>query len=285
MKRKSLVCLGILLSTMISNELTAQWYKEAAIGAGIFVVGVASSELYALVKRKTTRSTELEKGVLIKALLSEYEEIRSERDNLVGSVDELQCFIDELQKLCDLLSNQNEDVQGEKKELAEMVQALQKELELLTGEYKREQEEKRQLAQQLDVVQDTQQEMEALRDMYENANKELGQKVLDERNALISSSDRLQKMMDNLKAQIDEIHTEKTGLVRFFDGLKDRLDTWRSAYTKKATTLRSKRENNQQLMQRLLKEQAKKKKISPVNQERTIDKMKKESRRITSLLN
>ncbi|HJM68718.1 MAG TPA: hypothetical protein QGF02_02110 [Candidatus Babeliales bacterium] len=291
MKRKSLVCLGILLSTMMSNELTAHWYKEAAMGAGVFFAGIASSQLYTFVRRKTARSTELEKGVLIKALLNEYEEIRSERDGLVGSVEELQVFIDELQKLCDMLSNQNDDMQGEKKELADMVEALQKELTLLGNEYKREQEEKRQLSEQLIEVQETQEEVEALRDMYEVANQELGEKVAEERNALISSSTRLQQMMDNLKAQVDEIHTEKTGLVRFFDGLNDKLNSWKTSYTKKAKSLRSKRETNKELMQRLLKEKsaAKKPAVSPTqrieHRQQTIDRMKQDSgRRITSLL-
>jgi len=287
--RKPLIKLGLyLLTALASSDAVARSWQQYAVCGGFTAVGICASQLYSFVAKEPAKAGELEKGILIKALLGQYEEVRSERDGLLDSAGELQCMIDELEKFINLLTTQNDEVAGEKGELVKMCEALQQELETLRAEYEQTLNEKKQLAEQLDAVEGTQRDMEEQRAMYEVANNELCKKVLAERDSLISSTSNLQKMLDNIELQVKEMRTERTGLVGFFDGLKGKLDSWRSSYAKKAETTKKQPINNKRLLEQLHQLRMDKSSAAKTTQVRQgiIDKKREqqESRRITNLL-
>jgi chromosome segregation ATPase len=284
-KQKSLMRLSVylLLASLITHEVKAHVWRETAFVAGGVVTTMILTQMYSILKRTPAYSKEIEKNVLIKALLCEFEEVTQERDKLALDTGELQSFIDELQKLCDMLSVQNKDMQGEKSDLVDMCKTLQQELETVTVEFKKEQDEKCRLAQELDSVQDNQALVEEQRKAYEGAYNDLETKIDTERKTLNSSTDRLEKMMDNLKLQLEEIYKEKTGLVRFFDDLSGKFKTWKTSYAQKTAQVKQKGNKNTALLDKF-KQLRKQDTVTRGTTDRRQQAINDMHRRITNLL-
>lgn len=263
----------------------AHWEKLAYAGCGVVAGSLAG---YFMSPKAVPTERTLEQDMVIRAIFGEYEVLRSENEELVTATDELQVVIDKLQQVVDMLTAQNQGVQEENLELTETCAKLSDDMKKLHQEYTQELGERKRLEQELAGVHNLQEELEQQRQEVENANAALCDNVLEQQNSLVSSSERLQKMMDNLMLQVNEVVKEKTSMVSCLDGLQSKIATWKTTYSKRVP-LKKRFENVEDLKQQL----AGSRKAANQSRQRSIDKIreglggefaKREKKSITSFL-